>query len=992
MNLTNKTNTKGGSRFSFPLKLMSTLVLLFSLFQTAQAQQHVTMQFTNCAAVGANRYEFDVIVTNDGTVPIKFNSVVIRWNYGNAPVLSPASPAPTYSWGNVSTSMGAGWGTSGSYTHNATSRQCSFSSGTGFWPNSSVAPDLPIGTPVTLGRYYFQTSTSFTQGVLNQATWASTAGIVGWVNGSPTTSSLNTTTTRTLSTPCSIQLNVPSNTCPTAAAGSNIQNPACFGGTGSADITLTPAPAPTVGGTYTVDGGAAVAYTTNPFNVSGLSQGSHTIAVTNTNCTTPVEAIVTIGGPTSSPDFTDNIPDQCGSYTWPVNGQTYTTTQVGTTASTTVGGCPATATLNVVINPDPSYVDNQPAQCGSYTWPVNGQTYTTTQVGTTAPITVNGCAGTATLNVVINQPTTNTTTQSACASYTWPVNGQTYTATGVYPGPTVNCVTEELNLTILGGHMVLATAGNAASTIGTSTATGTLSNNTVLFESGCDYAAEITDGPSGVGAGATSVTVMVDGSNPFGPNGQVYAPRHFSVSATNDESGSVVLYATQDDFDDYNAASGSLLPMTAGTVKVAQAIGGLSGTVNTVSSTATWNAALNRYEISGDLTSLNGDLYLYTDPACTLTMGAITATQGAPVSTWNLTWAAVPGASSYEIRFRIQGSNSVWNMTTTSGLTKAINGCQPGTTYEYQGKVRCSAAASGLWGALGSFTTAASVCQPATNLAAGNITPTAATITWDAMAGASSYVLRYKEASSSTWIGVGGNTGTSRLLQGLASGTTYQVQIATFCTTTNSLSAFGPTLAVEFTTLANPCTAPVNIAHTATTTTASLTWDAVPAASSYVLRYSTAVNGPWINSGCATNSKVLANLTANTTYYVEIRTACASINAQSAWSAYNFTTGVQLRPSEEPVNTLTEASSAFNIYPNPTTDMMTVELTAAAAQTTTVKVYDLTGRLMKQVVSQTEAGTQKVEVSLGEIASGVYTVQVYENEKLTHVSRVRKND
>ena len=986
MNLTNKTNTKGGSRFSFPLKLMSTLVLLFSLFQTAVAQQHVSLQFANCTAVGNNRYEFDVIVTNDGTVPIKFNSVVIRWNYGNAPVLS----AGTHSWGNVSTTMGTGWGASGTYTHSAGTRLCSFSSGTGFWTSAAVAPDLPIGTPITLGRYYFQTSTSFTQGVLNQATWATTAGIVGWVNGSPTTSSLNTTTTRTLVAPCSIPLNVPSNTCPTSAVASNVVDPSCFGGTGSADITLDPVPAPTVGGTYTVDGGAAVAYTANPFNVAGLSQGQHTIAVTNTNCTTPVEAIVMIGGPSSSPDFTDNIPDQCGSYTWPVNGLTYTTTQVGTTASTTVGGCPATATLNVVINPDPSYVDNQPAQCGSYTWPVNGVTYTATQIGTTSPITVNGCMGTATLNVVINQPTTNTSTESACSSYTWPVTGLTYTTTGVYPGPTVNCVTEELNLTILGGHMVLSTAGNAASTPGTTTATGTLSNNTLLFESGCDYAAEIADGPSGVGAGATSVTVMVDGSNPVGPNGQVYAPRHFSVSAANNESGSVVLYATQDDFDDYNANNGSLLDMDASSVKIAQVSGGLSGTVNTVSSSATWNAALSRYEISGDLTSLNGDLYLYTDPACSLSMGAMTATQGTPNSTWVISWPAVSGAASYEIRYRPQGT-LVWSNGTTSGLSRAITGCQPATTYEYQGKARCSSTTSGLWSQVGTFTTLASVCQPATNLAAGNVTPSTATISWTAMSGAISYVLQYKEASSTTWLGVGGNYGTSRVLLGLASATTYDVRIATYCSSTNNLSAFST--AVQFTTLANPCTAPTNLAVTATTTTANVTWDAVPAASSYVLHYRLAPSGPWMNAGCPTNSRILTGLTPNTDYQVEVLTICSSTGTQSAYTqTYPFTTGVQLRPSEEPVNSLTEASSAFNIYPNPTTDMMTVELTAATAQTTTVKVYDLTGRLMKQVVSQTEAGTQKVEVSLGEIASGVYTVQVYENEKLTHISRVRKND
>jgi hypothetical protein len=41
---------------------------------------------------------------------------------------------------------------------------------------------------------------------------------------------------------------------------------------------------------------------------------------------------------------------------------------------------------------------------------------------------------------------TNTTTASACNSYTW--NGQTYTQSGVYTGTTTNCVTQSLNLTI----------------------------------------------------------------------------------------------------------------------------------------------------------------------------------------------------------------------------------------------------------------------------------------------------------------------------------------------------------------------------------------------------------------------------------------------------------------------------------------------------------------------------------------------------------------
>jgi hypothetical protein len=41
---------------------------------------------------------------------------------------------------------------------------------------------------------------------------------------------------------------------------------------------------------------------------------------------------------------------------------------------------------------------------------------------------------------------TNTTTITACNSYTW--NGETYTQSGVYTGNTANCITQSLNLTI----------------------------------------------------------------------------------------------------------------------------------------------------------------------------------------------------------------------------------------------------------------------------------------------------------------------------------------------------------------------------------------------------------------------------------------------------------------------------------------------------------------------------------------------------------------
>jgi hypothetical protein len=78
--------------------------------------------------------------------------------------------------------------------------------------------------------------------------------------------------------------------------------------------------------------------------------------------------------------------------------------------------------------------------CNNYTW--NGTTYA--QSGVYTGPTAN-CV-TESLNLTITPSSTNTTTASACNSYTW--NGTTYSATGVYTGTTANCVTQSLDLTI----------------------------------------------------------------------------------------------------------------------------------------------------------------------------------------------------------------------------------------------------------------------------------------------------------------------------------------------------------------------------------------------------------------------------------------------------------------------------------------------------------------------------------------------------------------
>ncbi|HRD53961.1 MAG TPA: hypothetical protein PKY96_15080, partial [Flavobacteriales bacterium] len=82
------------------------------------------------------------------------------------------------------------------------------------------------------------------------------------------------------------------------------------------------------------------------------------------------------------------------------------------------------------------------AACSSYTWPVNGSSYSASGTYTH----VVGCH-TETLDLTITPSTSNSTSTSACNSYFWAVNGQTHSVSGTYTH-VVGCHTETLDLTI----------------------------------------------------------------------------------------------------------------------------------------------------------------------------------------------------------------------------------------------------------------------------------------------------------------------------------------------------------------------------------------------------------------------------------------------------------------------------------------------------------------------------------------------------------------
>ena len=175
-----------------------------------------------------------------------------------------------------------------------------------------------------------------------------------------------------------------------------------------------------------------VVWSTNNYQIIDSQQSFSNNCATAFGCTDSLacnyNSIATIDDLTCVyPSSNTSTATSCDSYTWAIDGQTYTTSGTYTNVSTNVSGCDHTETLNLTINYSSSSTDTQVA-CDTYTW-VDGNIYTTSNNTSTHMFqTVDGCDSLSTLNLTINNSTSSIDTHLACDEFMWFCDGNTYTA------------------------------------------------------------------------------------------------------------------------------------------------------------------------------------------------------------------------------------------------------------------------------------------------------------------------------------------------------------------------------------------------------------------------------------------------------------------------------------------------------------------------------------------------------------------------------------
>ena len=200
----------------------------------------------------------------------------------------------------------------------------------------------------------------------------------------------------------------------------------------------------------TTDGGstqtACDAYTWNGMTYTTSGVYSFT-SINAAGCLNTATLTLTVNYSSANGDATQTV---CDAYTW--NNASYTTSGTYTYTSINAANCINTATLSLTVNYSSANADTTVTACDWYTWNLGGLTYTTSGTYTHTTLNASGCTHTATLYATIHYATTSVSSVTACDSYAWTVNGASYSTSGAYHHISLNadgCVhTDTLNLQV----------------------------------------------------------------------------------------------------------------------------------------------------------------------------------------------------------------------------------------------------------------------------------------------------------------------------------------------------------------------------------------------------------------------------------------------------------------------------------------------------------------------------------------------------------------
>ena len=216
----------------------------------------------------------------------------------------------------------------------------------------------------------------------------------------------------------------------------------------------------------------------------------------------------------------------------------------------------------------------------------------------------------------------------------------------------------------------------------------------------------------------------------------------------------------------------------------------LSVTTNSATLTGLSSSTIYEFQV---LTQCTGGTSAYstsgtfttTASACGITNIAMFTATNVTASSATVGWAAVAGATSYNVQYRVRATAGAWSTINSSTLTANLSGLLSATQYEFQVQTICSTGTSA-FSASGIFTTSTvTSCGLATGMNVANITSSSCTLNWTAVSGASSYNIQYRATGTATWTTTTTSVNSKAIIS-LTASKLYEFQVQTVCSATTS--------------------------------------------------------------------------------------------------------------------------------------------------------------------------------------------------------------
>ena len=279
-------------------------------------------------------------------------------------------------------------------------------------------------------------------------------------------------------------------------------------------------------------------------------------------------------------------------------------------------------------------------------------------------------------------------------------------------------------------------------------------------------------------------------------------------------------------------------------------------------------------------TSGGGTTTTTTAPAAPASVSA-TATSSSSVT---VNWSASSGETGYDL-YELENGQAVLVGSYAAGTTSTnITGLSASTTYSFEVAAYNSAGSnSTAWTNVTTPAAAVTVAAPQ-NFHVTATSSTTATLSWQAVSGATGYQVYEWNGSVGVLIDTLAAGTTSLNVSGLAAGTTQYFYVSAYNTTSSASTAW---VGVVMPTAATAAlTAPVVTATATSSTAGKLSWTASTGATGYEIYY---LNGgqavPLGSVGSSTTSVTISGMAAGTTYEFLVQAYNRTTTANSQWTA-----------------------------------------------------------------------------------------------------------